>query len=181
VHSRVTSKKSHLAVRRRWVGALGAGPTFSKPKIVTQVSLGPRLHILDTHLLASITWSEEKFVREARRRKKSVRLARLEYRARQRHCRDHIAKLVDLALSLEGDVLICGDLNSDRDFGPIQPLRDIVEPGSWTKDPTFHADNPKRVLDHVLLKRSATARQASQRVVRTKSDHRSPIVVVETV
>lgn len=157
-HLRVTY---HLAVGRRWVGPKGAGPTYSKAKYVTHLTVGTGLHVLNTHLIPSATRSE-------------AYLGPKEWAARRRHFRDHVAAIVALVDTLAGDVILCGDLNATPDFELLAPLHALGFVG-WTTEPT----EAGRPIDHVLILLRPRLTQTRVRVIGTRSDHDAAVATFE--
>ena len=148
-----------LAVPRRFVGR-GAGPRFSKPKVITHVELDNGTHVLNTHMIASAT----------RRRRY---LGRIAWLARRRHYRDHIAAIVALADTLDGPVTLCGDFNAEVDFDLIQPLLGF---DGWTAEGT----HGRRAIDHVLhLPDRGLTVTGPTEVIDTASDHAAVVVPFE--
>ena len=145
--------RSVLAVARTWVGAVGAGPTFAKPKQITVVVLrhrptGRRVKFVNTHLIPSAT-------------RKSLPAA--EEKARMAHYLRHVAALVRIVGHSEIPVVLTMDSNATPDFGPLRPLHNVGLDG-WSQRGT-HGNRP---IDDVL---SRDLDETACKNVPTSSDH----------
>lgn len=111
---RVVDARTVIAVGRFHVGGPGAGPAWLQRKAINLVTLavagGDELHVLNTHMVASVTRSK-------------LPNAWL----RRRHYRRHMAALCTLIDSLDGPVVVCGDFNAEPGFDLLAPLLDRVD------------------------------------------------------
>lgn len=127
-----------LAVARAWVGAVGAGPTWAKPKVITVVVLEHRetghvIEHLNTHMIPSADREN---------------LPAREKAARRRHYRKHaerLARAVHRAVRRGHGVVVTLDANATRNSELIEPLRAAGLRG-WTT----HGTKGARGIDHVL-------------------------------
>lgn len=111
---RVVDARTVIAVGRFRVGDPGAGPAWLQRKAANVVTLavdgGDELHVLNTHMVASVTRSK-------------LPNAWL----RRRHYRRHMAALCRLIDSLDGPLVVCGDFNAEEGFDLLAPLLDRVD------------------------------------------------------
>lgn len=145
--------RSVLAVARTWVGAVGAGPTFAKPKQITIVVLRHRptgrvVKFVNSHLIPSAT-------------RKS--LPRDEEKARLAHYLRHVAALVRIVGRSQIPVVLTMDSNATPDFGPLKPLHNVGL-NSWSRVGT----HGKRAIDDVLHR---DLNETASKNVPTSSDH----------
>lgn len=130
--------RSVLAVARTWVGAVGAGPTWAKPKVINVAVLrhratGEIVEHLNTHMIPSAGRGN---------------LPPKEKAARRRHYADQAARVVRLvhrAKRRGHGVVLTMDANASRMSELVKPFRDAGLRG-WTTSGT-HGD---RGIDHVL-------------------------------
>lgn len=130
-----------VAVARAWVGAIGAGPTWSKPKVITVLVLRNRrtgvvVEHFNTHMVPSADRND---------------LPEREQRARRRHHVRHsrrLAKCVRRAERRGHGVVVTMDANATRHSDLSDPLR-AVDLVGWSTFGTKGA----RGIDHVLTVR----------------------------
>jgi hypothetical protein len=130
--------RSLLAVARIWVGAVGAGPTWSKAKIVNVLILRHRetreiVEHLNTHMIPSAGRHN---------------LPERERRARRHHYADHAARIVKRVRHAEKrghGVVLTMDANAGRLSDLVKPFREAGLIG-WTTGETMHGQG----IDHVL-------------------------------
>lgn len=145
--------RSVLAVARTWVGPVGAGPTFAKPKQIAVVVLRHRetgrvVKFVNTHLIPSAT---------------RKRLPKDEGAARMAHYLRHVAALVRIVGRSEVPVVLTMDSNATPDFGPLRPLHNVGLNG-WSRRGT-HGNRPIDDVLHRDLDELASVN------VETSSDH----------
>ncbi len=111
---RVVDARTVIAVGKFRVGDPGAGPAWLQRKAINVVTLavdgGDELHVINTHMVASVTRSK-------------LPNAWL----RRRHYRRHMVALCRLIDSLDGPLVVCGDFNAERGFDLLAPLLDRVD------------------------------------------------------
>ncbi len=144
---------SILAVARMWVGAIGAGPTFAKPKQITVVVLrrretGRPVKFVASHLIPSAT---------------RTNLPGDEEKARLSHYLRHVAALVRIVKHTQIPVVLMLDTNARPDWPPLRPLHNVGLNG-WSQQGT-HGDRP---IDDVLHRGLIETRTKN---VPTSSDH----------
>lgn len=153
-----------LAVARAWVGAIGAGPTWAKPKVIAVVVLRHRetrevVELLNTHMIPSADRDN---------------LPEREQRARRRHYERHarrLARLVRRAVKRGHGVVVTLDANAARLSELVEPLRaaDLV---GWT----VHGTKGARGIDHVLTVANGRLVGAPAHVLSLRGfDHRGVI------
>lgn len=148
----VVDARTVIAVGRFHVGGPGAGPAWLQRKAINVVTLavdgGDELHVLNTHMVASVT----------RSRLPNAWL-------RRRHYKRHMAALCTLIDSLDGPVVVCGDFNAGTGFDLLQPLLDRVD--LVPSGPT----HGNRRIDLIGVRDLEHADDATTR--ETSSDHRA--------
>lgn len=145
--------RSLLAVARMWVGAVGAGPTWSKAKVVNVLVLrhretGEILEHLNTHMIPSAGRDN---------------LPERELRARRKHYADHAARVmkrVRHAGKRGHGVVLTMDANAGRTSHLVEPFRDAGLIG-WTTQETMHGQG----IDHVLNAKNGLVVGAPARVI----------------
>lgn len=142
-----------LAVVGMWVGAVGAGPTRAKPRVLNIVVLRHRKHrqrvkFINTHLLASIT---------------RTNLPAREEAARARNAREHLRVLLRVVARTRLPLVLMGDFNAPTGHSILEPLARAGLRG-WSTEGT----HGKRPIDHVL---SQGLQRLDTQVLPTSSDH----------
>jgi hypothetical protein len=158
----VLRARTIVAVGRAWVGAVGAGPTYAKPKcvavlVVRHRATGVVVEHGNTHMLPSVLRND---------------LPPKEEEARRRHYKQHAERLalfVRRARERGHGVLVTLDANAERTAGIVDPLRDAGLVG-WTAHSTHDSG---RGIDHVLTARGTDLVGAPARVIFLRGfDHR---------
>lgn len=149
--------RSVLAVARTWVGPVGAGPTFAKPKQIAVVVLRHRetgrvVKFVNTHLIPSAT---------------RKRLPKDEGAARMAHYLRHVAALVRIMRHTQVPAVLTMDANAEPEWPPLRPLHAVGLNG-WSQVGT----HGKRRIDHVLHR---GLREVAAETVPTSSDHDSVV------
>jgi hypothetical protein len=150
-----TAARSVLAVKRRWVGPRGAGPSVVKTKRINVLELRHRhmplgLTVLNTHFLPSAS---------------RPGLPAAERAARQEHYRDHVDAIVRELRRIHGSVVLTMDANANPDWPLLQDLKAAGLTG-WTQRPTHGHDTYDYVLARGLV-------LVDERYVEGGSDHRT--------
>lgn len=138
---RLRRTRSLLAVARMWVGAMGAGPTWAKPKVINLAVLvhretGEVVEHLNTHMIPSAD-RENLSPRE--------KAARLNHYERQAEA---LTAAVRRAERRGHGVVVTLDANATRMSRLVDPLREAELVG-WTVNGT----HGHRGIDHVLTVR----------------------------
>lgn len=155
----VVGSYAEPAVEARNVGPNGAGPSTTKPKWVTRLHLvhketGRTLHVLNTHMIPSVT---------------RTNLPAAELDARRKHYADHVDALDAVIAARAGVVVVCADLNAPKGFDLLAPLMADLE--GWSTAAT----HGQRAIDHVLYRLGPAISNSGHRVVKTTSDHNAVI------
>ncbi len=149
-----------IAVPAMNVGPDGAGPSRAKAKVVNRVHLthtetGRTVHVLNTHMLPSVTRKD---------------LSEFETATRRAHYAQHIAALAATVNARDGVVFVTGDFNAPPTFDLLQPLKDARLVG-WSETGT-HGTRP---IDHVLSREAAVLTGVRQELLDLSSDHRAVV------
>lgn len=156
--------RTALAVARSWVGAVGAGPTWAKPKVITRIVVRHRdtlevVEHLNTHMIPS-----------AGRHNLPPREKRARVRHYERQARA-IVRLTRRAVKRGHGVVVTLDANAGRFSDLIEPLRDADLVG-WTTAETMHGVG----IDHVLTIAGGLLVGAPARVISLRGfDHNGVI------
>lgn len=153
--------RSILAVAAMWVGAVGAGPTTAKPRVVNVTVLRHRqqrqhIKVGNTHLLASIT---------------RTNLPPKEEAARRRNVQQHLHALLRLVVRTRLPLVLTGDFNAPTGHQLLEPLARAGMRG-WSVEGT-HGSRP---IDHVLTK---GLQRLDSQVYPTSSDHDAVLATLD--
>lgn len=147
------------AVARMWVGAMGAGPAFAKPKrlnlaVFEDRETGERIRVLNGHFLPSAGRHNLPDPERDARRWHYLRMAQV------------LARTIDRLAGPRGHraVVVTLDANAESDFPLLAPVRRTGIVG-WT--PRRDRTEGGRAIDHVL------GLAGDRRYLTLSSDHRA--------